>query len=252
MEYGIDFYNEQNYYSENVVLPGFTYDNRRLCSKLYVFFKFIGLVFYSTTLTKCYTPDFYIIMLVAMFISLMNSIRYELQQYKRYKTNFSSVDEFELWKKSLWPKSRIILSVIELGIKVGFFIKTFPPEFEFKNLCDLGESIFKIHILLLFLLYGVVGMFSTFLLFSFYCNDCLFRQNSQSLAVLNKNITLPIQILINDNKNEECSICLDNDSTKTWTILPCCHKFHSSCVSTWLLTHQTCPICRSNIISNLL
>jgi hypothetical protein len=252
MEYGIDFYNEQNYNSENIITPGFIYDNRRLCSKLYVFLKLLGLIFYTTTLSTCYRPYFHIIMFIAMFVSTMNSMFYEYQHYKRYKTNFSSISEFKLWKKNMWPKSRNILSSIEIGIKIWFFIKTFPPQFEFKNLCDLGESIFKIHILLLFSLYGIVGIFTIFLLFSFYCYDSLFIQQNQSLAVINKNITLPIQILVIDNKNEECSICLDNDSTKTWTILPCCHKFHASCVSTWLLTHQTCPICRSNIISNLL
>jgi hypothetical protein len=249
MEYGIDFYSEYNYNSEREVLPGFIYDNRRLCSKLYVLFKLLGLIFYITTLTTCYSPDFYIIMFIAMILSTMNSMRYEYKHYKRYRTTFLSIDEFELWKKNLWPKSRIILSAIELAIKLGFFIKIFPPQFEFKNLCNLGESIFKIHILLLFVLYGIVGIFTTFFLTSLYCHDFLARQQHEIINK-HKNISLPIQILVIDNKNEECSICLDKDSTQTWTILPCCHKFHGSCVSTWLLTRQTCPICRSNIISN--
>jgi len=63
-----------------------------------------------------------------------------------------------------------------------------------------------------------------------------------------KNVSIPIPILIIDNQNEECSICLDIDNIQTWIILPCGHKYHGSCVSTWLQTHKTCPICRFNIM----
>jgi hypothetical protein len=189
-------------------------------------------------------------MIGAMFLSTMNSIRYEYKHYKRYGTIFSSIDEFEMWKNELWPKSRVVFSTIELAIKLGFFIKTFPPQFEFRNLCNIGESAFKMHILVLFLLYITVGMFSIFILSSIYCNDVFNHQQHTSTIRQHKNISLPIPILIIDNQNEECSICLDKDYTQTWTILPCAHKFHGSCVSTWLQTNQTCPICRFNIISN--
>lgn len=185
-----------------------------------------------------------------MFLSTMNSIRYEYKHYKRYRTIFLSIDEFEIWKNKLLPKSRVIFSTIELAIKLWFFIKIFPPQFEFRNLCNIGDSIFKIHILLLFLVYVIVGMFSIFILFSIYCHDIFNHQQHTSTIGQRKNVSLPIPILIIDNQNEECSICLDTENIQTWTILPCAHKFHGSCVSTWLLTHQTCPICRFNIISN--
>jgi hypothetical protein len=181
-----------------------------------------------------------------MFLSTMNYIRYEYEHYKRYGTIFSSVDDFEKWKNELWPKSRVIFNGIEIGIKIWFFIKIFPPEFEFRNLCDIGKSIFIIHIIGLFSFYIVVCMFSILILSSICCNNYLYTSTIRQ----NKNITLPIPLLIIDNQNEECSICLDKENIQTWSILPCGHKFHGSCVSTWLLTHQTCPTCRFNIISN--
>ena len=45
MEYTIEYYNEYNFNGETVALPGFIYDNRRLCSKLYIFLKLLGLIF---------------------------------------------------------------------------------------------------------------------------------------------------------------------------------------------------------------
>ncbi len=243
MDYVIDLHEGYNNNNRSVILTEFIYDNRRLFSKFYILFKLLGLIAYTTMLTTCNKPDLYIIMIVIMFLSTMNSMRYEYEHYKRYKTTFSSIDEFEKWKLKLWPKSRIIFFGIELAIKLGIFTKTFPPQFEFTNLCNIGESIFKIHILLLLLVYGFTCAFFIIVLSSFCCYNIIDQQliftNRQS-----KNISIPIPILVIDDQNEECSICLDIDSIQPWTILPCGHKFHGSCVSTWLLTHQTCPICR--------
>ena len=88
MDYAIDSYfwnNDSN--------------NRRICAKLYVFFKFIGLIFYASILPTCNNNDFFISMIVAMFLSTMNSARYEYAHFKRYGTIFSSVNEFNEWKK---------------------------------------------------------------------------------------------------------------------------------------------------------
>ncbi|KAH6629458.1 hypothetical protein C7974DRAFT_434019 [Boeremia exigua] len=46
----------------------------------------------------------------------------------------------------------------------------------------------------------------------------------------------------------ECSICIDEVNIgETVTELPCKHWFHHSCVSAWLIEHDTCPHCRKGI-----
>ena len=246
----IDFYNENEDNNSHVVFPQFIYDDRRLCSKIYTFLKLSGLIFYTVTLSTCNKPDFYIVMIIVMFLSTLNSLRYEYQHYRRYGTIFSSLDDFYIWKREQYPKSRIFFSTIELSMKIVFFIKTFPPEFEFSNLCRIGESIYKLHILGTFIIYFVIFAFSLCLLLSFFCSDYIYHRSN----ICQQNVTLPIPVILNNhiiinNQTEECSICLDLDNGQTWVILPCGHKFHGSCVSLWLNTHQTCPICRLNIVS---
>ena len=128
MDYAIDSYFWNN-----------DYNNRRICAKLYVFFKFIGVIFYTISLQTCYNPDFFIGMIVAMFLSTMNSARYEYAHFKRYGTIFSSENEFEEWKEKLYPRSRIIFSIVELVIKIVYFIKIFPPDIK-KGLNGLANN----------------------------------------------------------------------------------------------------------------
>ena len=213
------------------------YNNRRICAKLYVFFKFIGVIFYASILPTCNNNDFFIGMIVAMFISTINSARYEYAHFKRYGTIFSSENEFEEWKKGLFPKSRIIFSIVELVIKIVYFIKIFPPVCEFRNLCEIGEGIFKIHILALLMIYIIAFVSSICFLCSCYRYDNSHRQQT---------ISLPSQILVINTQNEECSICMDIGNT-SWSMLQCGHKFHGECISQWLRSNQTCPICRIRI-----
>ena len=215
-----------------------TSNNRRICAKLYVFFKFIGLIFYMLSLQTCQNRDFFIGMIAAMFLSVINSARYEYAHFKRYGTIFSSVNEFNEWKKGLYPKSRILFSIVEISIKIVYFIDIFPPVCEFNNLCEIGESIFKIHILALFMIYIIAVVSSICFLCSCYKYDYSHRQK----------ISLSIPILLVNSQNDECCICMDTDNNSEWSILPCGHKFHGQCISQWLRSNQTCPICRLHMI----
>ncbi len=250
MDFAIDFYFENNNYDEIVIPPGFIYDDYRFFSKIYVFLKLLGLTTYTTTLISCYRSDLYILMIVFMYIATINSLRYEYEHSRRYGTIFSSVEEFKEWKIKLWPKSRITFSMIELGIKMGYFIKSFPPEFQFNNLCEVCDSIFKIHILAVLSIYIIMAILCACLLTTSYCYSC----SRPDLIIQNINIsspihvTIPIPILLTDNNNDECCICLDISNSESWSMLPCGHKFHSSCVSSWLLQQQKCPLCRHDVI----
>jgi hypothetical protein len=242
MDYAFDYYFEQNYYNQNMQISYFIYDDKRFFSKLYVLLKFIGILFYTITLYSCKDYDYFIFMIIIMSLSMINSFRYEYAHYKRYNTIFSSIDEYKIWKNKLYPKSRIFFSFIEASIKIIFFIITFPPQFDFRNLCEIGTIFFRIHILVLFMIYILAGILSI-------CFLCLIHYNDYS----NNRETRIDQIIIskikkiNNNQNEECCICLDISNINDWSLLECGHKFHHSCILLWIRTNQTCPVCRTHL-----
>ena len=43
-----------------------------------------------------------------------------------------------------------------------------------------------------------------------------------------------------------CGICLEPQCDTPWRLLPCGHRFHTSCVDEWLAGTGGCPTCRSN------
>ncbi|OAY70655.1 RING-H2 finger protein ATL29 [Ananas comosus] len=47
----------------------------------------------------------------------------------------------------------------------------------------------------------------------------------------------------------ECAVCLaefsGSDAVRLLTV--CCHAFHPACIDSWLDTHSTCPLCRSDL-----
>tara|TARA_B100001094_G_scaffold315390_1_gene355335 strand:+ start:1406 stop:1822 length:417 start_codon:yes stop_codon:yes gene_type:complete len=49
--------------------------------------------------------------------------------------------------------------------------------------------------------------------------------------------------------DKECTICLEeyqeNDELYQ---LQCDHYYHKECINDWLLKHQTCPLCRLNLV----
>lgn len=51
------------------------------------------------------------------------------------------------------------------------------------------------------------------------------------------------------DKDECCSICLKNYETNLSTSnvckLGCSHHFHTNCLSQWMASHHTCPLCRT-------
>ena len=49
-------------------------------------------------------------------------------------------------------------------------------------------------------------------------------------------------------ENKSCSICQENYKVnEKYIILPCLHRFHVDCVSTWFERKSTCPICKRKV-----
>ncbi|KAL8097620.1 hypothetical protein AgCh_030666 [Apium graveolens] len=50
---------------------------------------------------------------------------------------------------------------------------------------------------------------------------------------------------------ENCSICLQKfDINEHICIMECGHMFHHSCLAPWLLSNNTCPLCRTTVYEN--
>ena len=50
---------------------------------------------------------------------------------------------------------------------------------------------------------------------------------------------------------EHCAICLDSFK-KDETVCgshSCQHQYHRNCISSWLKTHDECPVCRRNFLA---
>ncbi|XP_078443837.1 putative RING-H2 finger protein ATL49 [Wolffia australiana] len=48
----------------------------------------------------------------------------------------------------------------------------------------------------------------------------------------------------------DCAVCLcEFESEDKLRLLPeCSHAFHAECIDTWLLSHSTCPLCRTSLL----
>ena len=57
-----------------------------------------------------------------------------------------------------------------------------------------------------------------------------------------------IGLLINDDINDDCMICLDKLNNESY-VLNCNHKFHTNCLSKYLKVKNNCPLCNSKILS---
>ncbi|KAL3520712.1 hypothetical protein ACH5RR_018861 [Cinchona calisaya] len=49
----------------------------------------------------------------------------------------------------------------------------------------------------------------------------------------------------------QCAVCMDNIEVNQLVMqMPCKHMYHSDCISPWLESHDTCPVCRSRLNPN--
>ena len=59
---------------------------------------------------------------------------------------------------------------------------------------------------------------------------------------------LPVFLCTPECQTEDCPICMGGFTQgESLRLLPCIHKFHVSCIDTWLESSVTCPICKVDI-----
>ncbi|KAJ0649746.1 putative transcription factor C2H2 family [Helianthus annuus] len=50
-------------------------------------------------------------------------------------------------------------------------------------------------------------------------------------------------------KKEKCVVCqMDFHSGEQLITLPCLHRYHSKCITDWLLLKKNCPICQNEVV----
>ncbi|KAI3983780.1 hypothetical protein MKX01_001184 [Papaver californicum] len=55
----------------------------------------------------------------------------------------------------------------------------------------------------------------------------------------------------NNSNHRSCMVCMDRFPVGTRAkSLPCNHIFHDHCILSWLGQHNSCPLCRSEIVIN--
>ena len=65
-----------------------------------------------------------------------------------------------------------------------------------------------------------------------------------------KGVDITATLVMSTDISPECSICHDVYATNDELLkLPCRHTYHHSCVSSWLESHNTCPMCRRDFPS---
>ncbi|CED84543.1 FOG: Predicted E3 ubiquitin ligase [Phaffia rhodozyma] len=82
--------------------------------------------------------------------------------------------------------------------------------------------------------------------------DSTHRPIPASKSQINDLPVIPISSIYLDGMDDKnCTICMSAfEPGEEGKKLPCTHLFHSNCISTWLETNGTCPICRYSLISS--
>jgi hypothetical protein len=266
----------------NVMYPAFLYDDARRLPRLFLFAKVTGFAFYIMITVSCHNkPPFswFCMVLLGMFASICNMIRYECVFLTKRGTVFESVDEFHEWKMQQKPNIKHGLDFIELAFKIGIFINSLPLTFEIHDeinhdvvsICNTGTTVLKIHSLVIFIMCVIVSCFLGCIYINFPSDNSNSNNNNNNSndnsnnnsnsndnngngnSNNNRNVTHHINQLfalcINPkgiDTQTECCVCLDK-TNQPWITMRCAHSFHATCITEWLQQNPSCPICRSQI-----
>ena len=74
--------------------------------------------------------------------------------------------------------------------------------------------------------------------------DILIRQLQSSVEIL----SLENRSLRGSEEISDCTICLESEGTMIPTV--CGHNFHTNCLMEWLKDHDSCPVCRHNLVTD--
>lgn len=171
--------------------------------------------------------------------------------YMQYKRDLRILHNqiFEVINTEVPSKCELFIGKVSIAVKLivglyfsSIFLKSCGIYSSEKYVCGVIEYIAVQEIVNTFIMFNIF-IFNLI----FMCRRVFHDSNIQRINPLQSAGNI---ILISDeNKstdNSTCVICQNNTvNGEQWRILPCNHGFHRYCVDTWLITHNTCPICRS-------
>ena len=113
----------------------------------------------------------------------------------------------------------------------------------------------EISSILVIVFIGIVGIGLLLFLFNIFYNNMIryLRSKFNCIDECYLNIKFNKALKTSNVKkikesDTECCICLENGSNK-FLKLDCEHLFHDMCIKRWIEEHNSCPICREDIIT---
>lgn len=79
-------------------------------------------------------------------------------------------------------------------------------------------------------------------------NDNISESDEDAPGITIDNLNNISRVFVNELRYDQCSICLNSFTTNNLIrTLPCNHQFHMQCIDSWLITKNTCPLCKKII-----
>jgi len=77
------------------------------------------------------------------------------------------------------------------------------------------------------------------------------QQNLKERKAKQKVAQLPTRLLKINEPSSECTICLEEKKFPSKVkVLQCGHEYHDPCITPWLVSHGTCPLCKYNVLDD--
>jgi len=73
-----------------------------------------------------------------------------------------------------------------------------------------------------------------------------------SLSSPNERLDDDMGDILDNVDEDQCAVCLGDFDDDSITVLPCDHKFHTSCITPWLTERQSkCPLCKFDVLQHI-
>lgn len=126
-------------------------------------------------------------------------------------------------------------------------------DFCFSHMKDQGYSFLHVVYVLNCALHLVLTLFILAVVLLVMLLVVVYRSCARQRRMKEQLVTYPIQVALQDQILDSCSICLENYQLgDQFRSLPCNHKYHVACIDPWLLNNNpVCPICRLDMIDRM-